>query len=371
MAMAFASGSVAAEQPLTKTRMCKFMEMGMCLKGKTCSFAHDVSELQSRPNLYKTSFCMAYQRYGMCRDGTACKYAHGTNELNAGCAVKSDRSVQQAASANNVIHQINNNVQILVPVAVPVMLIPAGSFTKPDEYKAFSTDVDNAWELETDIGDDDLESLGMTSRQTSLGMSRQTSYANEEEETPSTRTSESSGQPEINTESIAPLEKLPGDVFRKTKRCKYFDRGCCKKGEACLFAHTQEVQPRPNLYRTRLCLAFERFGNCTAGDACKYAHGHEQLRTNDAVVSESNSSETTTEQETSESPPSEFDGEDAEDAKLVETFLQVRPQSSSWMVHSSGLEFRVGNTFLEFKQTEGTKTSLQRSVSCGNFVACC
>jgi hypothetical protein len=193
-------------------------------------------------------------------------------------------------------------------------------------------------------------------------MSRQTSHAVEEESSGL----ESVGQPEINTESRAPLEKLPGDVFRRTKRCKYFDRGCCKKGEACLFAHSAEVQPRPNLYRTRLCLAFERFGNCTAGDSCKYAHGPEQLRTNDGVVVSETSDDIT-----SETAPYNVDDEDSEDAKLVETFLQVHPQSSSWMLHSTGFEFRVGNSFLEFKQTEGTKNSLQQSVSCGNLVDCC
>jgi PAS domain-containing protein len=166
---------------------------------------------------------------------------------------------------------------------------------KTDGFKTLNAEADDTWDQETDVGDDDLESFGITTRQTSL----------EEEDLPDQKSlvgsgadldcggSEASGQQEgilnlaiAQIENIAPLEKLPGRTFRKTKRCKYFLLGSCNKGEACQFAHTSEVSARPNLFRTRLCLAFDRFGHCKDGDSCKYAHGVEQLRSSECVDGE-------------------------------------------------------------------------------------
>mmetsp|Transcript_73747 Transcript_73747/g.130815 ORF Transcript_73747/g.130815 Transcript_73747/m.130815 type:complete len:430 (-) Transcript_73747:110-1399(-) len=67
------------EQPsksiLLKVDMCKFFRQGKCLLGTSCTFAHDESELQQRPNLHRTSACFAFWK-GKCRAGDDCKYSH-------------------------------------------------------------------------------------------------------------------------------------------------------------------------------------------------------------------------------------------------------------------------------------------------------
>lgn len=71
----------------------------------------------------------------------------------------------------------------------------------------------------------------------------------------------------------------PTKVLSKTKMCRFFATGECTRGEACNFAHCQsDLQTRPNLAKTNLCMAFERNGYCREGSACKYAHGVEELR---------------------------------------------------------------------------------------------
>jgi len=62
-----------------KTQWCMYLKQG-CLRGDQCNFAHSIEELQSAPNLVKTSICKAWER-GTCKNGTGCRFAHGENEL--------------------------------------------------------------------------------------------------------------------------------------------------------------------------------------------------------------------------------------------------------------------------------------------------
>ena len=48
--------------------------------------------------------------------------------------------------------------------------------------------------------------------------------------------------------------------------CKHYQRGLCKKGDACEFAHTF------NLRDERECKEFSRYGICPQGDDCTYVH---------------------------------------------------------------------------------------------------
>lgn len=48
--------------------------------------------------------------------------------------------------------------------------------------------------------------------------------------------------------------------------CKHYQRGLCKKGETCEFAHTF------NLRDERECKEFSRYGICPQGDDCTYLH---------------------------------------------------------------------------------------------------
>jgi len=65
----------------------------------------------------------------------------------------------------------------------------------------------------------------------------------------------------------------------KTKLCKFFNKGACQKGETCTFAHgRQQLQRKPDLYRTKLCAQFVNTGSCAFDAACKYAHFLTQVR---------------------------------------------------------------------------------------------
>jgi len=60
--------------------------------------------------------------------------------------------------------------------------------------------------------------------------------------------------------------------------CKFHLLGCCQDGENCAYAHArEEMQTRPDLFRTKLCKALIKNGECTDPN-CKFAHNKEELR---------------------------------------------------------------------------------------------
>jgi len=68
------------------------------------------------------------------------------------------------------------------------------------------------------------------------------------------------------------------DIFMKTKMCKFHLLGICTKGTDCQFAHSKsEMNPLPDLYRTKLCKTLINTGQC-CNPECKYAHNREELR---------------------------------------------------------------------------------------------
>ncbi|CAK9034670.1 unnamed protein product [Durusdinium trenchii] len=68
-------------------------------------------------------------------------------------------------------------------------------------------------------------------------------------------------------------------LFRGTRLCKFFLAGCCSRGNACNFAHSQgDLKDLPDFSKTRLCDPFMKSGVCDAGDKCKFAHSHDELR---------------------------------------------------------------------------------------------
>jgi len=68
-------------------------------------------------------------------------------------------------------------------------------------------------------------------------------------------------------------------IFDKTRLCKFYARGKCRRGQACTFAHGQrELVPQPDFYKTQLCIDFFRTGGCPAGGECRFAHSTEEIR---------------------------------------------------------------------------------------------
>jgi hypothetical protein len=64
-----------------KTRLCSFYMEGRCSKGAQCGFAHDMEQVETPPDLTKTSLCPKWQK-GQCKHTAAtCKFAHGKHEL--------------------------------------------------------------------------------------------------------------------------------------------------------------------------------------------------------------------------------------------------------------------------------------------------
>lgn len=72
---------------------------------------------------------------------------------------------------------------------------------------------------------------------------------------------------------------LPAASLDKTRMCRFFRKGLCRRGEACTFAHGQrQLRPQPDLWRTQWCMDFVAQGSCRFEDGCRYAHSDEELR---------------------------------------------------------------------------------------------
>jgi len=72
-------------------------------------------------------------------------------------------------------------------------------------------------------------------------------------------------------------ELQPAPDLAKTRLCFNFFRRRCNDSR-CKYAHGyQELRATNNVYKTELCRWWSH-GSCKAGDSCRYAHGVEELR---------------------------------------------------------------------------------------------
>mmetsp|Transcript_94867 Transcript_94867/g.245609 ORF Transcript_94867/g.245609 Transcript_94867/m.245609 type:complete len:248 (-) Transcript_94867:139-882(-) len=79
-------------------------------------------------------------------------------------------------------------------------------------------------------------------------------------------------------------EHIPNKLFHKTGLCRYHLRKSCNKGNACPFAHGRgELQPLPDLQRTKCCPEMLKGGVCRKSQ-CRYAHSASELRRIDDPV---------------------------------------------------------------------------------------
>lgn len=60
--------------------MCSKVQEGETCENPNCKYAHDVKELKSTKDYYKTSLCIDFKK-GFCKAGELCRYAHGDEEL--------------------------------------------------------------------------------------------------------------------------------------------------------------------------------------------------------------------------------------------------------------------------------------------------
>lgn len=66
---------------------------------------------------------------------------------------------------------------------------------------------------------------------------------------------------------------------KHTEMCAFFVEGKCTRGNRCTFAHgVDQLRPRPDLFKTRLCSSYQMFMRCPYGESCTHAHGIEELR---------------------------------------------------------------------------------------------
>eukprot|EP00931_Biecheleriopsis_adriatica_P020444 TRINITY_DN13662_c0_g1_i1.p1 TRINITY_DN13662_c0_g1~~TRINITY_DN13662_c0_g1_i1.p1 ORF type:complete len:231 (-),score=29.46 TRINITY_DN13662_c0_g1_i1:21-713(-) len=67
--------------------------------------------------------------------------------------------------------------------------------------------------------------------------------------------------------------------FHFTELCRFHMAGKCTRGGSCTFAHSKDVlKKKPDLSKTRLCVAYMESGWCEHGINCTYAHSVQELR---------------------------------------------------------------------------------------------
>lgn len=88
----------------------------------------------------------------------------------------------------------------------------------------------------------------------------------------------SHGQERNQPQQPASSSGKSGKLLQNTSLCKHYQRGHCRLGSECAYAHEMgELKPKPNFAKTRLCPRFKA-GSCTV-ENCTFAHGaNERVR---------------------------------------------------------------------------------------------
>eukprot|EP00929_Paragymnodinium_shiwhaense_P119566 TRINITY_DN91469_c0_g1_i1.p1 TRINITY_DN91469_c0_g1~~TRINITY_DN91469_c0_g1_i1.p1 ORF type:complete len:533 (+),score=78.89 TRINITY_DN91469_c0_g1_i1:124-1722(+) len=80
-------------------------------------------------------------------------------------------------------------------------------------------------------------------------------------------------------------------IYMKTKVCRFFEKGLCRKGRDCTYAHNmEEVRQLPDLRCTKLCPWMLAAGRCNDQN-CRYAHHKSELRRRPVSVTDSSNAQ--------------------------------------------------------------------------------
>lgn len=105
-------GQVLGHERFSKTKMCKFHQVGKCTKGGQCPWAHDPSELQVTPDLRCTKLCKELIATGKCTNAK-CNFAHSKEE----CRTVVHHEVQANIPQQNLVAVQKNSVSKACNVA--------------------------------------------------------------------------------------------------------------------------------------------------------------------------------------------------------------------------------------------------------------
>lgn len=76
----------ASQRKKERSEMCHHVEeLGGCIYGDRCSFAHRVEEIKElpKPPNYRRNLCRNFFRYGVCYYGTKCRFSHSVSYAHA------------------------------------------------------------------------------------------------------------------------------------------------------------------------------------------------------------------------------------------------------------------------------------------------
>jgi len=74
-----------------------------------------------------------------------------------------------------------------------------------------------------------------------------------------------------------PAKKRLAKFLKNTEICKHHQRGHCRFGDKCSYAHgTDELMTRPDFAKTRICAYF--LAGCCVNDNCFFAHDQEEVQ---------------------------------------------------------------------------------------------
>jgi len=304
-----------------KTKMCKFHATGMCARDSLCPFAHSSEESNPLPDLFRTQLCPALKAGVICAVNN-CKYAHSHNELQKTgktpktthlqqkqelkwkqqqgqeqeeqqpehkqkqeCEKEQDHEQEHKQKQRSEENQSEKHIQHAQHAKVAAVI------SLNESLGALCASIPS-----------EIENSDAGAVQTNVNMNPWTTQACDAQKpkrlssscmvkpdaVPFTCVSMSSapvqGSAEhirVRTQTVEQNAKKNGrrrSTFYKTRWCKDILTGTCKSGLSCKFAHSiEELNPRPDLFHTKMCRVLIETGTCT-NQKCTFAHHEHELR---------------------------------------------------------------------------------------------